>query len=205
MSSDSESLPNSDGAHWDQVWTTKDPERVSWFQPTPETSLALIGTRPRRVLDVGGGASRLVDALLDRGMEVAVLDLSAHALEQAKRRLGSRADEVRWIVGDVRTVEDLPPVDLWHDRAAFHFLTDPGDRARYRAQLLKTVRPGGEAVVATFAPDGPARCSGLPVQRWSADALAAELGLDLLESRRQVHRTPWGAEQRFTYARLRRP
>ncbi len=192
-------------AHWDEVWRAKEPEAVSWFEPNPEVSLALIGSTSRRVLDVGGGASRLVDALLDRGMQVTVLDLSPHALERARHRLGARADRVTWIVGDVRTVEEVGEIDVWHDRAAFHFLIEPEDRALYRAQLLDAVRPGGEAVIATFAPDGPERCSGLPVQRWAPEALAGELGLDLLESRREVHRTPWDTEQPFTYARLRRP
>ena len=194
-------------AHWDAVWGGKTPEDVSWFQPSPTPSLRALevaGVGPEaRLVDVGGGASRLVDALLERGFRaLTVVDLAEAALEAAKARLGGEAEKVRWVAGDVRALEPeaIGPVDVWHDRAVFHFLTEAEDRARYRRLLEATLVPGGVAIVATFAPDGPEKCSGLPVRRWSAEALAEELGLALVEGGRETHETPWGSEQRFQWA-----
>lgn len=194
--------------HWDDVYATKATTEVSWFQQHPELSLALIAratlATDAAILDVGGGASTLVDGLLALGYtNVTVLDLSGTALAAARHRLGARADQVTWLEGDVRDA-DLPAADLWHDRAVFHFLTDPADRAAYRAQLRATLRPGGQVVIATFAEDGPTRCSGLPVQRYSPAQLAAELGAGyrLVESEREEHHTPLGSVQAFTYGRF---
>lgn len=198
--------------HWDRVYADRDEEAVSWFQPRPETSLALLGVAGldagASVIDVGGGASRLVDHLLDAGFErLTVLDVSAEALARSRARLGARAERVTWIESDVTTAE-LPEkaYDFWHDRAVFHFLTDAEDRRVYAELLAGSLRPGGWAVVATFAEDGPTRCSGLPVVRYSPEALSAELGpvLELHETRREDHVTPAGKTQSFVYCLFRR-
>jgi len=194
-------------SHWDQVYTTRSAQEVSWYQPHAEQSLALIrriaAGKPSRVIDVGGGASTLADDLLELGnIEVSVLDLSAAALEVAEGRLGDQAGKVRWIVGDV-TQADLPEqaFDIWHDRAVFHFLTEPGQRAAYVAQVRKAVRPGGHVIVAAFGPDGPTRCSGLPVVRYSPGALHDQFGnaFELVESLGEAHHTPGGVIQQFVY------
>lgn len=158
------------------------------------------------VLDVGGGDSRLVDALLDRGVTcVAVLDVSHAALSRARVRLGPLASVVHWIEADVVGEWRWKPVDIWHDRAAFHFLIAPEDRQKYRARLTEMVKPGGSVIIATFALEGPDKCSGLPVMRYSPDRLASELGdrFALVDSRAYVHTTPWGTTQAFQYSRFR--
>ena len=198
-------------AHWQNVYATKAENEVSWYQATPAPSLDLIAatglSKDASIIDVGGGASRLVDSLLDRGFHrMTILDLSASALEEAKKRLGRRADGIEWIVVDITIWEPASGYDLWHDRAAFHFLTEPGDRDAYVVRLKKAVRPGGHAIIATFAPDGPERCSGLPIVRYDPEALARTLGLDfeLVESRRHDHVTPGGNTQRFQFSRFLR-
>jgi trans-aconitate methyltransferase len=198
-------------AHWQGVYTGKREAELSWFEQTPAISLQLIelaGVAPAAaIIDIGGGTSRLVDALLDRGFQaVSVLDISAAALEIAKVRLGARSKQVEWIVADITDWQPARLYDFWHDRAAFHFLTDERDRAAYVACLAKAVRPGGQAMIATFAPDGPERCSGLPVMRYDAESLAAVLGgsFGLVTSRRHEHTTPWGATQRFQFSLFRR-
>jgi trans-aconitate methyltransferase len=197
--------------HWQNVYVSKRENEVSWFQQTPAASLELIGrtgaTPASAIIDIGGGASRLVDALIERGFRhVTVLDLSAAALDTAKARLGDKASNVQWIATDVTTWQPPQSYDIWHDRAAFHFLTDERDRAAYVACLAKAVGPGGHAMIATFAPDGPERCSGLPVMRYDAESLAAVLGgsFRLVTSRRHEHTTPWGATQRFQFSLFRR-
>ena len=197
--------------HWDRVYSTKGDLEVSWFEPEPAISLALLeaaGLSPAScVIDVGGGNSRLVDGLLARGVScLSVLDVSAAAVERTRARLGSAGAGVHWIVADAAGEWDEPSVDLWHDRAVFHFLTDPEDRARYLSHLMRAVKPGGAVVMATFAHDGPERCSGLPVARYSADTLAATLGagFSLEQALPHTHETPWGARQAFQYACLRR-
>lgn len=197
--------------HWEAVYEGQDPTEVSWFQPRPETSLELIDQlelQPSaRIVDVGGGTSTLVDHLLARGSpDITVLDISDRALEQARRRLGPRAERVRWIVCDVTDARFDRPFDLWHDRAVFHFLVDSIDRERYRQRMAAAVVPGGHAIVATFGEDGPERCSGLPVVRYSRDALEREVGeaFVLVDSRRELHRTPSGKDQSFVYCLFRR-
>jgi len=197
--------------HWEKIHTTKGESEVSWFQENPAPSLELMtlaGTTPRSaVVDIGGGASRFVDALVEMGFQaVTVLDLSAAALAAAKTRLGSRAGQVEWIVADVTTWEPQQVYDIWHDRAAFHFLTENHDRKAYVARLTKAVKPGGHAIIATFAPDGPDRCSGLPVVRYDAETLGGALGgaFELVETRRYEHMTPWNSEQRFQFNVFRR-
>jgi SAM-dependent methyltransferase len=202
----------SDQDHWEAVYRSKPATDVSWFQPRLEQSLRLIDAcalpPSAHVVDVGGGASTLVDDLLARGFtELTVIDLAAAALEQSQARLGARAHAVRWIAGDVTTPLLAPAsVDLWHDRAVFHFLVDPAQRTAYVEQLLRALRPGGHALIATFAPDGPERCSGLPVARYAAQDIATALGpsFALIDSAHEHHGTPSGATQSFTYALCRR-
>lgn len=196
---------------WNDVYGRKTAEEVSWFEEAPRVSLDVLdrtGLGPdTAIVDVGGGASRLVDALLARGLrDVTVLDVSEVALERARLRLGETADRVAWIVADVTRWAPSRAFDVWHDRAAFHFLTDEKDRMAYRETLCAALRPGGHAIIATFAPDGPETCSGLPVLRQDGAALAAFLGPDfaLDDEVRHDHVTPAGAVQRFSFARLRR-
>ena len=195
--------------HWNSVYTTKTDQQVSWFEPLPAVSLRMLAAAGVNadscVLDGGGGDSRLVDALLSQGLEcIAVLDVSGAALDRAKTRVGPKAEALMWIESDVTAQWSLKPMDVWHDRAVFHFLTDEDGRSRYRDQLLRIVKPGGTAIIATFAPDGPEKCSGLPVARYSPETLAAELGptVRLVESIPYVHTTPWGATQSFQYSRF---
>lgn len=197
----------SDKRHWDTVYASKAVDEVSWFQPHPEQSLALLDRAGIQadapIIDVGAGASCLVDALLDRGFgRVSVLDISAAALAHARARLGPRAAGVTWIEGDIRDVP-LPESGyaVWHDRAVFHFLTDPAHRRAYLAQVRRALRPDGCLVVATFAPDGPSQCSGLPVVRYTPEALMAEFGdtFRLMEHVAEAHHTPSGKVQHFIY------
>jgi 2-polyprenyl-3-methyl-5-hydroxy-6-metoxy-1,4-benzoquinol methylase len=196
-------------AYWQNVYTTKGEGEVSWFQDSPAISIDLIKSsavsKESAIVDVGGGASRLVDHLLKDGFRsIAVLDLSSAALETAKSRLGSAGADVEWITSDVTTWRPRREYDVWHDRAAFHFLTDPGDRRAYIDTLKSALRPNGQAIIATFALDGPEKCSGLPVQRYDASTLQRELGEDfrLIESRRETHTTPWDSTQSFQFARF---
>lgn len=197
--------------HWENVYGKKAEHEVSWFQAEPATSLALMARcgveKNAAVIDVGGGESRLVDRLLDGGYtDVTVLDLSARALDVTRERLGPRANGVQWIVADITAWTPPRRYRLWHDRAVLHFLADAGDRRAYVRALLAALEPGGWAIVASFALDGPERCSGLPVVRYSPETLAAELGgeLRLVESVREEHRTPGGAIQRFQFSRFQR-
>lgn len=197
--------------HWDNVYATKAETEVSWFQESPTASLdlihSLVVSRQARIIDIGGGASRLVDALLDEGFEApTVLDLSENALAVAKARLGARAQKAHWVAADVTTWEPSEAYDLWHDRAAFHFLTEAAERVAYRERVVKAVRPGGHVIIATFAPDGPERCSGLPVLRHDAESIAAVLDAEFepVETRRHEHPTPAGSIQRFQFSSFRR-
>lgn len=197
--------------HWERVYGTKKSTEVSWYQPTPDLSLRLLRSvlpdRSAPIIDVGGGASTLVDGLLAEGYtRITVLDVSASALKQAVARLGTSAAGVTWREANVLDCS-FPPAAyaVWHDRAVFHFLTDPGDRERYVAQVRAAVRLGGHAMVATFATDGPMKCSGLEVVRYSPDQLHAQFGPDfqLLESFREEHHTPAGVVQPFIYCLCR--
>ena len=195
--------------HWDDVYRTRALDQVSWFQPHASTSarlLAASGGPGRSVLDVGAGASPLVDDLLAAGYgDVTVLDVSAAALEVVRARLGDD-DRVRTIVADLLTWEPDRAWDVWHDRAVFHFLVDPTDRATYARVAARAVAPGGVAVIGSFASDGPESCSGLPTARHDPDDLAEQMGdaFHLEVSERELHRTPSGAEQSFAWAVLRR-
>jgi ubiquinone/menaquinone biosynthesis C-methylase UbiE len=195
--------------HWEGVYAQKQPSEVSWFQPRPECSLRLIAAagvdKAQPIIDMGGGASRLVDNLLAEGYgDISVLDISAAALRHTRERLGERAARVTWIEADATVFTPSKNYALWHDRAVFHFLTDPADRQAYRQRLERGLRPGGHLIIATFALDGPERCSNLPVQRYSPETLSAELGSEyaLVETLGEVHITPAQKEQRFVYCRF---
>lgn len=202
-------------SHWENVYATKGEREVSWFQEDPAPSLELIAlaglSEGASVIDIGGGASRLVDALVERNIgQVTVLDLSAAALDAARerleQRLGGKAAGVQWVAADVTAWEPTRTYDLWHDRAAFHFLTDPADRSAYIERLKKAVKRGGYVIIGTFALDGPEKCSGLPIVRYDAASLSAVLGSEfkLIDARRHDHATPWGAVQRFQFSTFRR-
>ncbi|MBL8765266.1 MAG: class I SAM-dependent methyltransferase [Phycisphaerae bacterium] len=196
--------------HWETVYQTKKDAELSWFQDQPTLSLAKIGAMrplPRRVIDVGGGQSALAGQLLGLGVEqVTVLDISGAAIQRGRERLGAQADRVRWITADVLEAGDLGEFDLWHDRAVFHFLTKREDRSAYAARAAAAVIPGGSMIVATFALEGPPKCSGLDVCRYDAAALAREFApfFEPVSATTEVHRTPWGSSQAFTYAVFRR-
>jgi len=197
--------------HWQNVYATKGEAEVSWFQDTPAISLEMIRAaspdQNAAIIDIGGGASRLVDALLQDGYRnLAVLDISANALDAVKQRIGAAASAVDWNVADATTWQPVKSYDIWHDRAAFHFLTDQHDRAAYVERLRSAVAAGGHVIIATFAPDGPEKCSGLPVQRHDSASLSAELGpeFELVETRSDIHRTPWQSTQAFQFSRFRR-
>lgn len=197
-------------AHWERIYRDKNPTEVSWYQPRPELSLSLIEKavpdRSAPIIDVGGGASSLVDELLRAGyQDITVLDLARSALDAARARVeaaGLPGDRVHWLEANVLDAP-LPRARfaVWHDRAVFHFLTHASDRMRYVAKVRESVRPGGAVIVATFAADGPLRCSGLDVVRYDPDALHSEFGdqFRLVDSRREEHTTPSGATQAFTY------
>ena len=197
--------------HWERIYTVRRPDEVSWFQPHATLSLSFIRqAQPdlnTRILDVGGGASTLADDLIGDGYRhVTVLDISAAALDVVRRRSEGLIAGPSLVVGDVTTTTLEPAAyDLWHDRAVFHFLTDPDDRARYVAQVRHALAPGGLLLVATFAEDGPTRCSGLAVVRYDPTQLHAAFGpgFALVESRREEHITPSGGSQWFTYCLCR--
>lgn len=197
--------------HWERVYSTRTTTDVSWFQEHAEQSLSLIANTgvptSAAIIDVGGGASTLVDDLLARDYSsVTVLDISSAALKAAQSRLGEAAKRVLWLNGDITEMQ-LPvrEYDVWHDRAVFHFLTTPYQRHAYIQAVLRAVRPGGHIIVSTFAEDGPLQCSGLPVMRYSADTLHAEFGspFQLVGHVKEEHRTPSGTTQKFVYCYCR--
>ena len=194
--------------HWNRVYTSKEPDEVSWYQASLEVSLRLIaatGVQSNEpILDVGGGASTLVDSLQTQGFtDLAVLDISAAALDHARARLGARAEKVHWITEDVTTFEPQRRYALWHDRAVFHFLIDPSDRERYVDAMLAALQPRGHLILATFGPDGPLRCSGLEICRYGIEQLRDILGehLVLQEHELRDHVTPAGSSQQFLHSR----
>lgn len=198
--------------HWEKVYATKSPTEVSWFQERAGLSLRLIEeagiARDAAIIDVGGGASTLVDDLLGASYDhVTVLDISGAALAAAKARLGALANHVRWLESDILSAE-LPEraYDVWHDRAVFHFLVAPEDREAYVRTVLRVVKPGGLVIVATFADDGPTQCSGLPVMRYRPDELHHEFGepFTLLRHEKESHQTPTGNIQQFVYCLCRK-
>ncbi len=196
-------------AHWENIYSKRDPTEVSWFQSHPEHSLALIeqtgfGTRAG-IIDIGGGTSSLVDYLLAASYEnVAVLDIASTAIARVQARLGKRAGAVTWIEGDVAEHTSENRYDIWHDRAVFHFLTNGGDRQRYLEALNRSLKPGGQVIIATFSENGPSQCSGLDVVRYNPVTLSRALGsqLHLVETLTEEHHTPNGGLQQFVYCRF---
>jgi ubiquinone/menaquinone biosynthesis C-methylase UbiE len=198
--------------HWEHIYESKAPTRVSWYQEHAQLSLQLIqNTRVQKtaqIIDIGGGASTLVNDLIVAGFQhVSVLDVSATALQLARQRLGQRAGDVNWIEADI-TQADLPAqsYDLWHDRAVFHFLTQAEDRQRYVQAVRRSVKQGGHVIVATFASDGPERCSGLDVVRYNPESLHNEFGqgFEVVQSTYETHHTPFATEQKFIYCYCRK-
>jgi len=196
---------------WDWIYATRQMDAVGWYEPDPVTSRELVAEAiargGRSVIDVGGGASRLVDHLVDLDLaRIAVLDISAAGLAVAKHRLGEPARPIEWIVGDAAILETVGQFDIWHDRGAFHFLVDDTSRHRYVRLAQRTVPIGGIAIIATFSDDGPERCSGMPVQRYEPDALSRTFGdgFRLTATRRYLHHTPAGVPQQFQYSTLER-
>jgi SAM-dependent methyltransferase len=197
--------------HWNEVYEASSDEGVSWFEAVPQASLDLIRhsgiSTDARIIDVGGGASRLADSLLDLGFHnVGVLDISETALAHAKARLGERAKDVSWYVDDVTRFASPHVWDLWHDRAVFHFLTNEADRQAYVHVLNMALAQNGQVIIATFGPHGPDHCSGLPVVRYDETALLRALGAGyvLAESHVEMHLTPGGQMQEFVYCRFTR-
>jgi 2-polyprenyl-3-methyl-5-hydroxy-6-metoxy-1,4-benzoquinol methylase len=193
--------------HWEKVYATKAPEAVSWYRPHLETSLALIDRAASgysaSIIDVGGGESTLVDDLLARGYEnITVLDVSQTAIDVTKKRLGLAAEQIRWLVADITEAQLEPGAfDVWHDRAVFHFLTAIEHRVAYVRQVGHAVKPGGHVIVSTFGPEGPTKCSGLEVIRYDAESLHDQFGVRfrLVESSKELHRTPFGTTQQFLF------
>jgi trans-aconitate methyltransferase len=197
--------------HWQRTYAATAETEVSWHQDSPEPSLTLVtaaaSSLDSAIIDIGGGSSRLVDHLVQRGYRrIAVLDISSAALARSQAHLGAKAAAVDWIVADITTWSSSERYEVWHDRATFHFMVTEADRAAYLARLRQALVPGGHAIIATFAPDAPEKCSGLPVTRYDPDSLAATLGEDftLVRSERHLHRTPWGAVQPFQFSIFRR-
>ncbi len=193
--------------HWEKVYTTREPETVSWYRAHLETSLALIEraahSRSASITDIGAGESTLVDDLLSKGYEhITVLDVSQTALDVTKKRLGPLAERIKWVVADITQMQ-LEPLtyDVWHDRAVFHFLTSTEQRAVYVRNVATAVKPGGHVIVSTFGPEGPTKCSGLEVMRYDAQSLHDEFGIRfrLMESSKELHKTPFGTTQQFLY------
>lgn len=199
-------------SHWESVYETKSPEAVSWYAPHLRESLHYVteaaASQDAAIIDVGGGESTLVDDLLEAGYaDITVLDISAKALEVTQQRLGEKGGHVKWLAADILEVElPLAAYDVWHDRAVFHFLVGDEQRRRYVAQVLRALKPGGHAIVGAFGPQGPKQCSGLDVARYSPGELHGVFGrpFELLDSRTEIHTTPWGTEQQFVYCFCRR-
>jgi SAM-dependent methyltransferase len=197
--------------HWDKIYREKAADAVSWYRPHLETSVALIErTVPDRcacIIDVGGGESTLVDDLLALGYQnLSVLDVSQTAVDVTKNRIGSDSERVQWMIADVLTASFAPAAyDVWHDRAVFHFLTQPNQRRAYVRQVARAVKSGGYVLVSTFGPNGPTRCSGLEVVRYDAESLHAEFGVrfHMLDSVKELHKTPFGTTQQFLYCLCR--
>jgi len=198
--------------HWNEVYSTRKTEGLGWYRPHLEMSFALINSlglnTDAPIIDIGGGASTLVDDLLAADYNaITVVDLSATALSAASKRLGEKGKQVSWLSGNVMTI-DLPNhhFDLWHDRAAFHFLTEADQKHQYRDNLLAALKPGGHLVIGTFAPAAPARCSGLPVQRYTHEQLGGVLGeeFELMRHDNELHVTPGGVEQMYLYCLFRK-
>lgn len=208
---DSQAVNMSDKSHWNAVYSRKEEAQLSWHQSDPSVSVEFMEkaglTAASSVIDIGAGTSRVVDALVSRGLtDLTVLDVSQAALDATRSRLGQDGNTVTWIAGDITLWRPMRTYDVWHDRAVFHFLVDPEDKAAYIERLSSGLATGGHAIIATFAPDGPQTCSGLPVARYSPEVLAQTLGEEfaLIDQRFQSHTTPWGQPQSFQYSLFQR-
>lgn len=198
--------------HWERVYASKPVDRLGWYAPHLETSLDWIAKlalpKDAPIIDIGCGAATLIDDLLDVGYRsITAVDISRQALATLRNRLGPQSKRIEWLAADITTAE-LPKkaYDLWHDRAVFHFLTEAKDRKAYRQQLLEGLKPNGHAIIGTFAPEAPPKCSGLPVQRYDAEHLADEFGSTfvLLNDKKELHVTPGGIEQMYQYCLFRK-
>ncbi len=198
--------------HWENVYQTKGRNEVSWFREHLDTSMRMISNtgvgKDAAIIDVGGGNSTLVDDLLDSGfVDISVLDISSNAIEGSKERLGAKANDVNWIVADVTTAElPIEHFDVWHDRAVFHFLTDEDDRRKYVELVMRSLKPNGHIIVASFGLEGPQKCSGLDVMRYSPETMHNEFGrpFQLVDSLAETHNTPFGTTQEFVYCYCRK-
>lgn len=198
--------------HWEEVYTSRSTEKLGWYAPHLEASIAWIKALDLAldapIIDIGGGASTLVDDLLEAGYRsLTVLDISEVALAAARERLGKKSDRVNWLNADITSIE--LPADrylLWHDRAVFHFLTEPADRHSYRQSMMTALKPGGHVIIGTFAPEAPPRCSGLPVRRYSLQQLTDELGraFELEDQLKEMHVTPGGIDQMYQFCLFRK-
>jgi SAM-dependent methyltransferase len=198
-------------SHWESIYGAKNPEQMTWHQATPALSLDMIAAAAQpytaAILDVGGGASTLVDHLLDQGyLDVTVLDIAANALAAAEARLGPRAEDVTWLEGDILDMPLPRQYDVWHDRAVFHFLTAEADQAQYIAVMRSALKVNGHLILATFAPDGPERCANLDAVRYAPEELCALVGggFHLVRSELHTHVTPWGSHQEFVFCHFHR-
>jgi len=197
--------------HWEKVYTKKSPSEVSWYQTHPGISLELIASsgidHSAKIIDVGAGASVLVDKLLEADYkDISVLDISSKAIDHAKERLGDQSEKVTWVVTDITEFKPSQQYDLWHDRAVFHFLTDENDRHKYVEALKKALKPGGHLIISAFSLEGPPKCSGLDVERYDAEKMKQELGdeFEFITSVNESHMTPWQAKQEFIYGYFKR-
>ena len=197
-------------AHWESIYQTKKPNEVSWYQEKPKTSLNLIAEtgldKDSRIIDIGAGDSNLVDNLLNIGFRnITILDVSSAALEKAKKRLGNKADIVKWVVSDLREFETSDRYDLWHDRAVLHFLTEEEDISKYAEKVKQLLKPNGYLIVSAFSENGPKRCSGLDIKQYSEHSIKKIFsGLEHIKSFEEEHATPWGARQIFICSVLRK-
>ena len=191
--------------HWEGVYRKHRPNELGWYQESPDISLGMIEStgvdKDGRIIDVGGGASSLIELLVARGSKVTVLDISSTALDEARKRLGDKSGKVEWVAADITKYKPTEGYDIWHDRAVFHFLTDPQDRKEYVACLNSALRVGGYLVISTFGPAGPRKCAGLRTMRYSPESLHAEIGSNfhLTDSKDEIHLTPTAKEQEFIY------
>jgi len=198
-------------SHWETIYSTKTPEQLSWTQDVPRTSLDFINAfylpKNARIIDIGGGDSRLVDFLLAQGfLDITILDISEEALHRARLRLGDKAAHVKWIVSDITDFQPDVPYDLWHDRATFHFLTAQPQVTRYLSIARKTVHTGGYAIIGTFSDNGPEKCSGLPIRQYTEKDLTQELnnGFQKIKCITEDHLTPFNTLQNFLFCSFKR-
>lgn len=198
-------------AHWENIYTTKELTDVSWYQPVPEISLDFLAQsalpKTAKIIDVGGGDSYFVDHLIKLGYtDITVLDISEHALERAKARLGENASLVKWIVSDATSFVPEESYDFWHDRAVFHFLTEEKDIAAYQDILVKGIKIGGILVLGTFSEDGPTKCSGIPIKQYSEQSMVERftIGFEKIRCLRTDHPTPFGTTQNFVFCSFRK-